>query len=89
MIPVRRWPLFVLLVLCVKAGPWAPFLRWVVAPTALFDVVMCGLLGRWWWAVVFAVLAVAVVACSFPMQRASAQLREGLLEIRREGGGGQ
>jgi len=82
-IPVRRWPLFVL---CVKAGPWAPFLRWTAAPAALFDTVMCGLLDQWWWAAVFAVLAVALVACSFPAQRASASLREGLLAIRDAGG---
>ena len=82
MIPVRRWPLYAALVLGVKSGPWMPLIRWTTAPVAVFDAVVCVLLGAWWWAVVFGLLGVAAVASSYPAQRASALLCRELLAIR-------
>jgi len=86
-IPVRRWPLFAMLLLGVKSGPWMPLIRWTAVPVAVFDAVVCVLLGAWWWAVVCGLLGVVAV-CSYPAQRASALSCRELLAIRDAGAAG-
>lgn len=85
MIPVRRWPLFLLLLVALKTGPWMPALRWAIAVLGLFDASVCLLLGYWWPAAAFAALGVGGFAASFPAGRASLELRGELVAIRDAG----
>jgi len=85
-IPVRRWPLFAVLVLCVGSARWLPWARWFIACAGGVELVACLLLGEWWWALLMGVVLPVGVVSAWAAERAALEIRQLLLEMRREGG---
>lgn len=62
MIPVRRWPLAVALVVALTVAWWMPLLRWCLIGIGLYGLVLAVASGVWWSAFAAPVSAAGVWA---------------------------